>query len=641
MAKYVGAQPRVSGNRIDGGTITTFNSTGIDDTASTQTNLTITDTQQTQTGNIVNTASSGSHTFNTNSIVLDVTNDRLGIGKVPAQAVDVIGENVDVLFSNDGTAPGPNLRLYRDSASPVVDDDLACIQFLGKNDSAADIQYARITGRIGDATSASENGRLDITVQNDGTEVSIFKMKSTEVVVNDDQVDMDFIVRAQSEVDLFHVNAGTAKVGIGTANPTEILHVVGDVKIDGTITFSNQASGAGSVEFTIQDEINSGNDAYAAVVFKDSTSLNMSQVALSGGKMHITAQHVTDGSSGIHFGLGYTDDSGEDYEYMMMMEEDGSETTIVSSSANITFNNTAGTIASSNSGDFNAFSVGEVMKIEGASNAFNNRSWRIIAKTGDTVTVIDRRGNKPTNETGGSISVLKHSNYVKIPDTVDHYTWTAPQSENSQLVASTAYVRTAIANLLDTAPSTLDTLNELAAALGDDANFATSVYATIDTKTNRNFDNLTATGEESLYDYIGSMVTGSTQTMQGTGNTVTLEHNDANNKLDISIVLNDPTLGVTLTGDVTGSGTATMTDLQDATISFATSLGSGTIVAGNLNTGTNNIVNGLPTKSGISNSDYLIVADSADSFAPKKVLRQIAVPPGLSEELGFFAIAMA
>ena len=41
-AKYVGAQPRVSGNRIDGGTITTFASTGIDDNA-TATKVAVTD----------------------------------------------------------------------------------------------------------------------------------------------------------------------------------------------------------------------------------------------------------------------------------------------------------------------------------------------------------------------------------------------------------------------------------------------------------------------------------------------------------------------------------------------------------------------------------------------------------------------
>jgi len=46
----------------------------------------------------------------------------------------------------------------------------------------------------------------------------------------------------------------------------------------------------------------------------------------------------------------------------------------------------------------------------------------------------------------------------------------------------TGYTDTAIANLIDTAPSTLDTLNELAAALGDDPNFATTVTNSIATK---------------------------------------------------------------------------------------------------------------------------------------------------------------
>jgi len=43
-------------------------------------------------------------------------------------------------------------------------------------------------------------------------------------------------------------------------------------------------------------------------------------------------------------------------------------------------------------------------------------------------------------------------------------------------------VGTAISNLVDTAPATLDTLNELAAALGDDPNFATTVTNSIATK---------------------------------------------------------------------------------------------------------------------------------------------------------------
>lgn len=41
--------------------------------------------------------------------------------------------------------------------------------------------------------------------------------------------------------------------------------------------------------------------------------------------------------------------------------------------------------------------------------------------------------------------------------------------------ATETYVNAAVSNLVDSAPSALDTLNELAAALGDDANFATTV----------------------------------------------------------------------------------------------------------------------------------------------------------------------
>lgn len=48
--------------------------------------------------------------------------------------------------------------------------------------------------------------------------------------------------------------------------------------------------------------------------------------------------------------------------------------------------------------------------------------------------------------------------------------------------ATETYVNTAVSNLVDSAPATLDTLNELAAALGDDPNFATTVTNSIATK---------------------------------------------------------------------------------------------------------------------------------------------------------------
>ena len=48
--------------------------------------------------------------------------------------------------------------------------------------------------------------------------------------------------------------------------------------------------------------------------------------------------------------------------------------------------------------------------------------------------------------------------------------------------ATKGYVDTQISNLIDAAPGTLDTMNELAAALGDDANFAATTAASISAK---------------------------------------------------------------------------------------------------------------------------------------------------------------
>lgn len=52
-------------------------------------------------------------------------------------------------------------------------------------------------------------------------------------------------------------------------------------------------------------------------------------------------------------------------------------------------------------------------------------------------------------------------------------------------------IATAVSNLVDSAPGTLDTLNELAAALGDDANFSTTVTNSIAEKVAKSGDTMT------------------------------------------------------------------------------------------------------------------------------------------------------
>ena len=61
-------------------------------------------------------------------------------------------------------------------------------------------------------------------------------------------------------------------------------------------------------------------------------------------------------------------------------------------------------------------------------------------------------------------------------------TTTQSASDNSTKIATTAYADTAVANLVASAPAALNTLDELAAALNDDASFSTTITNSIATK---------------------------------------------------------------------------------------------------------------------------------------------------------------
>ena len=646
MAKYVGAQPRVSGNRIDGGTITTFQSTGIDDSASTTTNLTITDTTQTQTGVITNSATSGSHNFDTDTFVIDTTNDRIGINKAsPSVALDIVGDGISIFHTDDGATASPTITLTRDSNSPAADDILGKFKLEGKNSADETVVYAEMYGHIKDPTDGAEEGEFDFNVMTGGTLKSVLMLTPDEVTINDGQVGLDFHVKGNANDNLLFVNTATSKVGIGTTSPTEILHVVGDVKIDGTITFSDQAAGSGAATFTIQDENNADSAAQARLNLTDSDSDVLGTVRLTDGDMFMGSDDQ------LIIGTDINNAYGEQKSTVIYAHKRLPEAVRVNASANLTITpladpeyfseQTACTIASSNAGDMSGFTVGDVCKIEGCTNAGNNQLTRIMEINGDTLTVHGFR-QQFTSESGGSITLSEGGGpCMHVPPYVNFTYATYPQTQNNSRVATMRYVRTAISELIDSSPGALDTLNELAAAINDDANFSTTINTALTNRVNIDFDNLSATGLEQLRDYIGDFENG-TMTFPGSGNSISLTHNDAGNKFDITVALNDPTITVATTGAVTGSANATMTDLQNTSISIPTTLASSTIVAGNIDASdVNNIVNGLTEKTGVSNNDFLMIADSQDSFVLKKLKRSLVAPPALGEDLGFFAIAMS
>lgn len=119
---------------------------------------------------------------------------------------------------------------------------------------------------------------------------------------------------------------------------------------------------------------------------------------------------------------------------------------------------------------------------------------------------------------------------------------TASAGTNTTQVATTAFVSTAVANLIDSAPGALDTLNELAAAINDDASFATTVTNSLATKAPIASPTFTGT------------VSGITKSMVGLGNVDNTSDSDkpvstaTQTALDAKAPINSPTFTGTVSG---------------------------------------------------------------------------------------------
>lgn len=175
---------------------------------------------------------------------------------------------------------------------------------------------------------------------------------------------------------------------------------------------------------------------------------------------------------------------------------------------------------------------------------------------------------------------------------------TAAANTNTTQIATTAYVQTEITDLIASAPGALDTLNELAAALGNDASFSTTV-------TNNLAGKLSLTGGTMS----GAIAMGSNKitglgTPTANGDAVTKAYADA-------ILVGAPG---NLTGPITSVGAATSVAAQTGTGSTFVMQASPTLTTPVLGVATATSINGTS----IPTSKTLVATDSTTYVVPSQ-----------------------
>jgi hypothetical protein len=100
----------------------------------------------------------------------------------PTSATSLAGTDTNALLTltttEDSSSAGPVIDLKRNSASPADADYLGQIKFKGENEADQEVVYAKITGKILDASDGTEDGLIEFANRKAGSNVITARLRS-------------------------------------------------------------------------------------------------------------------------------------------------------------------------------------------------------------------------------------------------------------------------------------------------------------------------------------------------------------------------------------------------------------------------------------------------------------------------------
>ena len=288
-------------------------------------------------------------------------------------------DNLDTLslISTDADAnAGPNLRLFRNSASPADADVVGLVEFEGKNSAGTTVRWAGIESKIVDVTDSTEDGSLELVTTLAGSgAVSRILMNATETVINESSKDLDFRVESDNLTDAFFVQGSDGFVGIGTS-PGQKVVVGGGTNGRVRIKVDEAENNFGKFDFSTSDSATSSATMIAEI------TANITSAASSA----LTSELIFSTNSGDSLNTGLTISSGG----LLTVKDD----LIIK---------TGGTIGGASDPDLLTLSSNE-LEITGANNV-NTRM--ILTSPGVSNTVLG------FNKSGGTVNgVVNNASYL-------------------------------------------------------------------------------------------------------------------------------------------------------------------------------------------------------------------------------------
>ena len=194
------------------------------------------------------------------------------------------------LTSTDtGNSAGPIIDLVRDSSSPADADYLGQIKFKGDDDGGSQHTYAKITGKIADASAGTEDGIIEFANVRAGSNTVTARLKSDKFqLLNSMDLEVDGNTTLSGTL-----NGHTIPGGSGT------LALTSDIS-SGAITVQDEGSGL-STQATTLNFVGTGVVASGTGTTKTIT-INSSGGGGGGGSGESVSWSVTQSSHGLAVG---------------------------------------------------------------------------------------------------------------------------------------------------------------------------------------------------------------------------------------------------------------------------------------------------------------------------------------------------
>ena len=220
--------------------------------------------------------------FETNLLYLDVTNSRVGIGtSEPSTALHVNGtvtasaitgltsatitntstdDSILVTTTENSSTAGPVISLKRNSGSPADADYLGQIKFKGENDNDQEVNYAKITGKILDASDGTEDGIIEFSHIKGGSQTITGRWRSDSLqLLNSTNLSVAGTLTASGlsypsadgSADQFLKTDGSGTISFATVSTNSITQADSNVTVSDTGTGAITIAADGSTIITM------------------------------------------------------------------------------------------------------------------------------------------------------------------------------------------------------------------------------------------------------------------------------------------------------------------------------------------------------------------------------------------------------